>query len=132
MPCRLFLAYGKRLKRDEDGASSSRYEALCLQKTFCLVCNVRSHASPFYLAHLQVGCADVPCVRSAYKAEKRAGREGRRGGGAGRGGARGTRRARPLWRRPSTHTTRADIMIWRQMIDSKLALTELDDDLLKY
>ncbi|CAK1547372.1 unnamed protein product [Leptosia nina] len=80
----------------------------------------------------------------------------------GRGGrAAAGRRKAPAspWRRLSTHTTRADIMIWRQntgrkdclgttgllntsdphhttipdqMIDSKVALTELDDDILKY
>lgn len=46
----------------------------------------------------------------------RGGRGARAGAAPGRAAraARGTTRARPPWRRPSTHTTRADIMIWRQ------------------
>ncbi|CAH3908958.1 unnamed protein product [Pieris brassicae] len=98
----------------------------------------------------EAGATDARGGRGAMFA-----RRGRGGRGAG-----GRRRAPASpWRHPSTHTTRADIMIWRQntgrkdcqgttdllstsdphpttipdqMIDSKLALTELDDDLLKY
>ncbi|XP_038212216.1 uncharacterized protein LOC119832606 [Zerene cesonia] len=128
--------------------------------------------SRWYSAHCIAAPTRRRSARGAGGASVR-GASGRRGRGAsasgsGRGarGAGRERRARATtapprspWRRLSTHTTRADIMIWRQntgrkdclgttgllstsdhhhttipdqMIDSKLALTELDDDVLKY
>ncbi|CAH2105974.1 unnamed protein product [Euphydryas editha] len=101
----------------------------------------------------------VACVVRVAARTPRRSAGGRARASRTRPARRTPRTPRTPWRRLSTHTTRADIMIWRQstgrkarhvttgplstsvlrhttipdqMIDSKLALTELDDDLLKY